>query len=125
MTWGDMAVDNLKASKRLLTEGHWRSCVSRAYYAAYARATAELESLATFPPGREGPSHDDLPDMAFDYLTRLSTRERRRFSTTIARMYQWRLSADYHPSLTIDEAIGRDAVTWCDLFFKAMEEKYG
>ncbi|HZL35708.1 MAG TPA: hypothetical protein VFC78_10400 [Tepidisphaeraceae bacterium] len=63
--------------------------------------------------------------MLFDYLTRLSSKDRRRFSVAVARMYQWRLSADYRPSQTVDQALGREAVTWCDIFFDAMEQAYG
>ena len=102
----------------------WRSCASRAYYSMYARITAELTGLTEFPEGREGPSHHDLPDMLFDYLTRLPLRERRRFSREVERMYLWRVAADYEATYTVDDAVALKAVITADTFFKAMEAAY-
>ena len=86
----------------------------------YARICHELAGLAEFPEGREGPSHDDLPDMLFDYLTRLTLAERRRFESVAYRMYQRRVVADYRPSRTLEESGARDSLTWVQWFFKAM-----
>lgn len=119
-----MSLDSLEAAKKLLAAGRWRSSLSRAYYAVYARVTAELAGKASFAVGREGPSHDDLPDLLFDYLTRLSPRDRWSYPRTVAFMYQSRVSADYKPSQTIGEAEARHAVSQSDAFFKAMEAAY-
>jgi uncharacterized protein (UPF0332 family) len=120
----DMGVDGLAAAKELLAAGRWRSCVSRAYYAMYARTTHELSSLTEFSEGRDGPSHHDLPDMLFDYLTRLAAGDRWRFSTAAERLYLLRVLADYKPPYTVDEAVARQAVMTVDSYFKAMEAAY-
>jgi hypothetical protein len=58
MTWLDLARDARKAASRLATE-NFRSCLSRAYYAAYSKMAHELVAVAalTMPPNREGPGH--------------------------------------------------------------------
>lgn len=58
-TWLDVARDAREAANRLVTEDHYRSAVSRAYYAAYSKVTYELVATAglPMPPDREGPSH--------------------------------------------------------------------
>lgn len=123
-TWKELSLDSLAAAKELMTAGHWRSSASRSYYAVYARVCQVLSRLTEFPEGREGPSHDDLPDMLFDYLTRLTVAERRRFASVVYRMYQRRVTADYRPSRTIDELGARDSMTSAQAFFTAMEAVY-
>jgi len=91
----------------------------------YSETTDKLVGLTEFPEGREGPSHDDLPDMLFDYLTRLSLGDRRKFSTAVERLYVLRVIADYRPVLTVNESVARQSVMMADQFFKAIEVAYG
>src|SRR6266446_3011679 len=57
-SWYDLASDARKAASRLVGE-NYRSCLSRAYYAAYSKVTFALAAApgVTFPAGREGPNH--------------------------------------------------------------------
>jgi uncharacterized protein (UPF0332 family) len=125
MTWDDAARDSLDAAKLLREAGHHRSCVSRAYYAAYARATYLLTPLADFPPQRYGPNHDDLPRMAADYLTKLTFAERQECETLLEQLYERRITADYRPGMTIAEADSLAAVTKVSRLFKILEARYG
>ena len=55
-TWLELAREARKAARRLMTEDNFRSCASRAYYAAYSKITHELVATAglTMPKDREG-----------------------------------------------------------------------
>ena len=60
-TWDQLSIDALLAAEALHREGYYRSCVSRAYYAAYCSATALIETKTVpFPLGRKIPSHEAL-----------------------------------------------------------------
>jgi uncharacterized protein (UPF0332 family) len=124
-TWKELGRENLIAAKELLATGHYRTSVSRGYYAVYASVSEELQGLATFVAGREGPSHDDLPDMLYDYLTRLSEHDRWLYSTIAGRMHERRVHADYRPSLTVGLPEAREQVSWAEAFIKLMEVAYG
>jgi hypothetical protein len=51
-------------------EGHWRSSVSRSYYAAYCAVTSELVGRGvSFPHGRKNPGHEQLPNLVLHNLT--------------------------------------------------------
>ena len=43
----------------------------------YTRVSEELQGVAKLAPDRQGPNHEDLPDMLYYYLTRLPVRDRR------------------------------------------------
>lgn len=109
----------------MLAAERWRSSVSRGYYATFTLVVSELSGKANFPPHRETPSHDDLPEMLFDYLTRLSIQDRWLYRSLARRMYQHRVSADYRQSQTVDRAEALQVVNWAEAFAKAMETAYG
>lgn len=123
--WKEVSLDSLAAAKELLASGRWRSSVSRAYYAVYARICEELQGLATFPEGRSGPSHDDLPDMAFDYVRMLEMPDRNRLWRTIRHLYEHRIEADYGPGRTVNERLARECVMAADQVFKMLEAMHG
>ena len=104
-TWKNLAKDNRTASYEVLGHSRWRSCVSRAYYAVYSQATAELiRRGVTMPEGRQGPSHRKLADRVGNNLTGISHALRWRLAGIIMKLYQLRISADYVPS----DAVGED-----------------
>ena len=122
-TWRQIGDDNRAAAAGLVGD-HYRSCVSRAYYAAYARITHELDRLpgVTFPAGREGPSHPGTrPDgsvgaggirrMIEEQLRGLDEADRLELSEALRELYTLRLHADYRPSEDVGETEARDAVT--------------
>lgn len=58
-----MSIDAFKAAERLKTR-HYRSCISRAYYAAYAAITNELQKVPSITLDYAGnnPAHGKLPN---------------------------------------------------------------
>ena len=123
-TWKEMARENQSAAKRLLAAGCYRSAASRAYYALYACVTDVLRGRTSFGD-REGPGHDDSPDMLYDYCTKLSENERSLFSTVIYQMYQRRITADYRPSQTLGETQARESLIWVERIMRSFEVTYG
>ena len=122
--WPDIARDSFVAAKVLRDAGHHRSAVSRAYYAAYARVTAELEGRASLPADREGPDHDDLPEMVIDYLSRMQYPARREVREILIRLYDYRLHADYRPSRVIGNAELRHALLLVDRLFRKVDHDH-
>ncbi len=100
-TWRELSDDNIAAARVLLQNGNYRSCVSRAYYAAYCAATFEiLQKTRTFG-NRNNPSHENVTALISGVLTIPSTTKRavnRRFRVLLA----MRIDADYRPSEAID-----------------------
>ena len=124
MTWDEIGRDSLEAAKLLREAGRHRSSVSRAYYAVYARITAAIASTAVFVEDREGPGHDSLPDLAFDHLSRLTYGQRREIETSVRRLYQARIYADYHPSRVVANAESRQSVLLADRVFRKLDKHY-
>ena len=62
--WSDLARDSLQAANEWLSTSRYRSCVSRAYYAAYAAVTSELTCVKgiaeTFYYESNNPSHSQV-----------------------------------------------------------------
>lgn len=68
-TWQELSRDNFQAATKLLNEGHLRSSVSRAYYAAYCAVTAELVGQGVqFAHGWNNPAHDQLPELILNTM---------------------------------------------------------
>lgn len=104
---------------------NYRSCLSRAYYAAYSKVTFALASApgVTFPTGREGPRHPgetgtggirrlietSMPDM--DQPRRV------KLSELVGRLYTLRIVADYRPSMDVDGCDAREAVSIMNTIF--------
>ena len=125
-TWFDLASDARKAASRLVSE-HYRSCLNRAYYAAYSKVTFALAAApgVSFPVGREGPSHPgelgtagvrrliqtSMPDMDQDRRVWLSE--------LIGRLYTMRIDADYKPSVEVNAGDAREAVSIMNKVFDA------
>jgi uncharacterized protein (UPF0332 family) len=108
-TWRDLAKDNRTAANELFTVKRYRSCVSRAYYAAYAEIThALLQANVTMPAGRGNPRHGALATNVEGHLTRVPLRWR--LSAAIRRLYRLRIVADYVPGLALQESEARIAM---------------
>jgi uncharacterized protein (UPF0332 family) len=125
-TWFDLAKDARKAASRLVSE-NYRSCLNRAYYAAYSKVTFVLAAApsVTFPAGREGPNHPgeagtggirrlietSMPDMDSDRRVWLSQ--------LLGRLYTLRIDADYKPSVEVEAGDAREAVSIMNKVFDA------
>jgi hypothetical protein len=125
-SWFDLASDARKAASRLVNE-NYRSCLNRAYYAAYSKVTFALAASpnVTFPSGREGPNHpgelgtggirrliqSSMPDMDQDRRVWLSE--------LIGRLYTLRIDADYKPSVEVNAGDAREAISIMNRVFDA------
>jgi uncharacterized protein (UPF0332 family) len=129
-TWWELASESRKAANELV-KTRFRPCLSRAYYAAYSKVTRDLiEAGVPMPPGREGPNHPGhLPggvasskgirQLIVDRLTKLTPAERRALSEILGELYTLRLYADYHPSIDVDAADAREAVSMMNTVFES------
>src|SRR5436190_21436449 len=101
-TWEELSRDSLRAAKLLERDGHLRSSVSRAYYAAYCAIARELAARGVrFPHGWNNPSHEQMPDLVAHNLP-LPSGTRRRMNSYIRLLRGLREDADYRPGASID-----------------------
>jgi hypothetical protein len=123
-SWFDLASDSRRAASRLVSE-NYRSCVARAYYAAYSKVTHALAAApgVSFPASREGPNHPGeagtggirrlietgMPDM--DQPRRV------KLSELIGRLYTLRIFADYRPSVEVEGRDAREAISIMNTVF--------
>lgn len=112
--WREMSMENLRAAKSLLDNGCLRSCVNRAYFAAYAAITSELVKLkrVEFAQGRKNPSHDQVLTMLVHNLgaKRFGMGTLRQLNTAVRSLRRARLVADYVPGEAIDKELALMAV---------------
>src|SRR2546423_14747872 len=110
--WLELARDARHAANVLLTQERFRSCMSRAYYAAYSKVTHELVFTAqlTMPAEREGPHHTgrrgSIRALIETSMPNMQQDRRVKLSELIGRLYTLRIDADYKPSVEVE---GRDA----------------
>lgn len=103
--WRKTALMTLDSAKALKDSNDPRSCVSRAYYAAYQAATSICilhGDESQFPAGWHNPTHDQLPDLIANNGD--LTRETRWFVRRLLRdLRDARETADYRIAVTVDE----------------------
>ena len=113
--WDEIAADNFQSANCLGKAGHWRSCVNRAYYAAFSAVTHVLTGKASFRQNRETPEHKQVPMLIDCYLVDLPNMSM--VKAAMRRLYNERIDADYKSGRTVDEATARiarqDAYTVC------------
>lgn len=109
-TWQEIGIKNFQAAQELYDGRHYRSSVSRFYYAAFSALTVEIARRGVvFPQNRETPSHAQLPQLIVRHLTQFSETRRGNIARVTARLYRSRLDADY--SLTrVDKRSAGDAL---------------
>ncbi|HWE02606.1 MAG TPA: hypothetical protein VG326_09375 [Tepidisphaeraceae bacterium] len=123
--WLDLARDARRSANYLLVEDCFRSCLSRAYYAADSKVTHVLAETpgVTFPNYRAGPSHpgelgtggirrlieSSMPNMQQDRRVKLSE--------LVGRLYTLRIDADYKPSASVTARDARAAVSIMNTIF--------
>ena len=129
ITWYDVASDSRKAANELV-QRRYRSCLSRAYYAAYSKVTYLLvEKGVPMPAGREGPPHPGhfptgkarhkgIRQLIVENLNQWDLPKRRALSELVGELYTLRLYSDYHPSQEIDAAEAREAVSMMNTVFE-------
>lgn len=106
-TWDTMGSDSLEAAKELLKGGRHRSCLNRAYYAAYASITGRLieGGTDTSVRGRPNPDHRQLAALAKHNLDRkrFDDQTRQRVSRNARTLFELRAAADYDPESSIEQ----------------------
>ncbi len=103
-SWFDLASDARKAANRLVSD-HYRSCVARAYYAAYSKVTHALAGAPniTFAANREGPNHPGetgnggIRRLIKTSMPGMDQPRRVGLSDLIPRLYALQVFADYSP----------------------------
>jgi uncharacterized protein (UPF0332 family) len=122
MNWGDAAHDALHAARAL--KKHPRSCVSRAYFAAYAAITRALVDSkgVRFPHGFEGPSHKDVPNLIGNHLAgALDRGNTREIKAAIRRLYSARIDGDYWISVHVGQEAVLSALRDCHRIFRELK----
>jgi len=95
-TWQEIGQENFRAGRDLYGLKHYRSSVSRLYYAAFSLLTFELaRSGVTFRMNRQTPAHAELAELIVENLTQFSEARRTAIALTALRLYRNRLDADY------------------------------
>lgn len=123
--WLDLARDARRSASRLLTDDHFRSCMSRAYYAAYSKITHALTGTpgVTFPASREGPSHPGelgtggIRRLIETCMPNMHQHRRVKLSELVGRLYTLRIDADYKPSAAVEARDARAAVSIMNTVF--------
>ena len=126
MLWSELASDARKAASRLVGE-HYRSCLSRAYYAVYSKVTFDLTAIpgVGFPVGDEGPRHPGrtgtggIRRLIETHMTHLAPQKRVKLSELVGRLYTLRCVADYRPSVDVDARDAREAVSIMNTIFES------
>ena len=106
-----MSEDALEAAKALLTEGRFRSAVSRAYYTAYCALTGEIVKVVNaFAGGWHNPPHADVPQYIQSNLPGFVGWERKRLTRLIRTLRLFRENADYRPHEPVDQQTAKDCI---------------
>lgn len=119
-TWLELARDNSAAAQLLRTKGHFRSSVSRSYYAAYAGVTHLLASQVTFPAGRNNPTHESVLGHIMNSLPGLALDQRRALRKDYSVLLKARVDADYKPGLSCDDRGALEARLRSDSILKGI-----
>ncbi|MHB1157730.1 MAG: HEPN domain-containing protein [Phycisphaerales bacterium] len=95
-TWSDMSRQSYKAAEHLQRLRNFRSCISRAYYAAFSAVTDGVRKYTTrFDDGYEHPPHRQVSRFVRKHLTQFSKSDRQELARAVERLRQARLDADY------------------------------
>ncbi len=122
--WLESARDARASANELMELGRFRSCMSRAYYAAYSKVTHELVTAGlTMPPDREGPNHPGKTGRAGirrlieTAIPNMRQEKREKLSELVGRLYTLRIDADYKPSVTVESRDAREAISLMKTIF--------
>jgi len=126
--WLDVGEDALLAAEHLYSEKRCRSCVSRSYYAAYAFLASLLvmKPEITFHEDSEGPGHASLSDLVGNHLKNdFGFTLLKQIRADIRTLYAYRLSADYHPRLSVRPDVALEAINAAHTIARAVRDKKG
>jgi uncharacterized protein (UPF0332 family) len=112
--WNEISADASKAAKLLHANKHYRSALSRAYFAAYSAIVAVLCGYkgSRFDYDGNNPSHDKLRRMILSLNPRHYRKHNvTRLHRTINRMWAARIDADYGVRSTVDCNTSQQAIS--------------
>ena len=123
-TWYDLASEARKAANRLVSE-NYRSCLSRAYYAAFSKVNHALVAApgVNLPLAREGVNHPGesgtggVRRWIESHMPGMDQPRRVKLSELVGRLYTLRIAADYKPSVEVDGRDAREAVSIMNTVF--------
>ncbi|RJP34697.1 MAG: HEPN domain-containing protein [Phycisphaerales bacterium] len=110
-TWQRMATENFAAVSELVDRRHWRSAVSRACFAAYARVTADVLSRGITFGKRGNPTHQAIPNLIQNNMPSLDANTRSRLWSALDALLKLRVAADYQPHASVDDADARNSAS--------------
>lgn len=120
-TWKEMGEDALRAAKQLHDQEHYRSSVSRSYYAAYCVLTHALEEQhVTFGRGWNNPPHEQLPRLVRGNLP-LPEWHKREINQALRRLRLHREDADYRPAGPVDRTVALDCLRDASMIVQRLE----
>lgn len=121
MDWRDLAEEHFKSAQTLLLLGHWRSAVSRAYYATYCGVTwkALQHGPITFASGYQNPSHEAIPGLIRNKCVPPGP-QANSITESCTLLRYFRVDADYKPHIPIDNELARDALREASLVLSAL-----
>ena len=117
--WDEIGADSRKGAQ-LLRQKHPRSSVSRAYYAVFSVLNQRLLPYDVPAQGYETHAHRAIPDLIEEHLYAKDARRRRSLRTTIRRLYNARLEADYRLARTIDQTGALNALRDAKAIFEML-----
>ena len=106
--WLDLSTDSQKAAQKLLDNEHFRSSVSRSYYAAYCAVAGLLvDEKLTYSYNRNNPDYKNMPAYIKNNLQGIEREKRESAAKTYVMLWKARTDADYRPgrSCTRDTAL--------------------
>ena len=121
--WRRTARATLETAKHLREREDYRSCVSRAYYAAYQAATFVCISHGDdvhFPPGWNNPTHEQLPDLIANNGD-FSLNARRSARKILRELRALREDSDYRMGRTVDARTVKAALLMATSLFERLE----
>ncbi len=125
--WKQTALLTFATAKQLRDRNDYRSCVSRAYYAAYQAVTAVCIAhgdAVNFPPGRNNPSHEQLPDL-IRTNSDLTMNTRRILRKILRELRHLREDADYRVGRTVNAQSVKTALLLTSTLFERLEIEDG
>lgn len=106
-TWLDVAADSLKAAQLLFDKEHYRSSVSRGYYALFQASTALFLHVGLKSPSHGNWSHAMLPQLFEVEQVRRNVRRPMSLRQAAKLSYHSRCDADYRPRVRIDAVMAK------------------
>lgn len=113
-SWFACATDNAAAARSLFERGHLRSCISRAYYAAFCAAHALAVKARHTPPIRGNWGHEEIGSVLQVVAATMAGRSVAAYQAQLFdALLSMRRAADYKPKIGVSGHDARIALRDC------------